>query len=477
MEALGALADGAAARGGAAPARRAVPRLDRASSAARSRRSPARGARPRRSCCALAGIAADRIERGIDAARDGRGRARRLPRRQPRGRAGAAQAPRDRGRRAGAPFQLAFILLNLPGPRRPARPDRETVDLLFFPTGGGKTEAYLGLAAFAMVLRRLRNPGDERARGRRRERDHALHAAAAHARPARARRRARLRARAGARAGRRRATASGRSRSASGSARPRRRTSWAARATGARTRRAPRSASSRTNPTGKPSPIPLENCPWCGTRFEPDSFALLPDDDHPQRAAHRLHELRVRLHARPRAADRRRRRADLPPAAGLPDRDGRQVRVAAVGRARPARCSAAPTGTTRRASTAPRSRAGARRLAAPLPPPDLVIQDELHLISGPLGTMAGLYETAIEALCVREIDGRAVRPKIVASTATVRRAQDQIQALFGAAAHAGLPAARARPARLVLRADRARVARRPPGCTSASPRRAATRRS
>src|SRR6202040_2506942 len=70
------------------------------------------------------------------------------------------------------------------------------------------------------------------------------------------------------------------------------------------------------------------------------------------------------------------------------------------------------------------------RLATPLPPPDLVIQDELHLISGPLGTMAGLYETAIEALCVREIDGRAVRPKIVASTATVRREKSQIQALF-----------------------------------------------
>ena len=71
------------------------------------------------------------------------------------------------------------------------------------------------------------------------------------------------------------------------------------------------------------------------------------------------------------------------------------------------------------------------RLAAPLPPPDLIIQDELHLIAGPLGTMAGLYEAAIEALCVREVDGRSVRPKIVASTATVRRAQDQIQALFG----------------------------------------------
>ena len=73
---------------------------------------------------------------------------------------------------------------------------------------------------------------------------------------------------------------------------------------------------------------------------------------------------------------------------------------------------------------------GGTRLTSPLPPPDLVIQDELHLIAGPLGTMAGLYEAAIEGLCVREIDSRHVRPKIVASTATVRRAQDQIQALF-----------------------------------------------
>ncbi|MGB9634310.1 MAG: helicase-related protein, partial [Chloroflexaceae bacterium] len=47
------------------------------------------------------------------------------------------------------------------------------------------------------------------------------------------------------------------------------------------------------------------------------------------------------------------------------------------------------------------------------------------------GTMAGLYETAIDALCARELDGRRVGPKIVASTATVRRAEDQIQALFG----------------------------------------------
>ena len=57
------------------------------------------------------------------------------------------------------PFQLAFLLMNLPGIAEPASDDREVVDLLFFPTGGGKTEAYLGLAAFTLVLRRLRNPG------------------------------------------------------------------------------------------------------------------------------------------------------------------------------------------------------------------------------------------------------------------------------------------------------------------------------
>jgi hypothetical protein len=57
------------------------------------------------------------------------------------------------------PFQLAFILMNLVGIAEPEHTDREIVDLLFFPTGGGKTEAYLGLAAFTLVLRRLRNPG------------------------------------------------------------------------------------------------------------------------------------------------------------------------------------------------------------------------------------------------------------------------------------------------------------------------------
>ncbi len=47
-----------------------------------------------------------------------------------------------------------------------------------------------------------------------------------------------------------------------------------------------------------------------------------------------------------------------------------------------------------------------------------------------MGSMVGLYEAALDELCSRVVEGKRIRPKIIASTATVRRAENQIRALF-----------------------------------------------
>ena len=82
------------------------------------------------------------------------------------------------------PFQLAFLLINLPSLTDPTHAERSAegglVDLLFFPTGGGKTEAYLGLTAFTLAIRRLQGTWPAMTAQRRGRGPHALHAAAAH---------------------------------------------------------------------------------------------------------------------------------------------------------------------------------------------------------------------------------------------------------------------------------------------------------
>ncbi|WP_160049929.1 DISARM system helicase DrmA [Nocardiopsis sp. FR4] len=76
--------------------------------------------------------------------------------------------------------------------------------------------------------------------------------------------------------------------------------------------------------------------------------------------------------------------------------------------------------------------AGGLRPVARLRPPDLIIQDELHLITGALGTTVGLFEVAIDVMTSwHDSEGRAVQPLLVASTATARNATDQVRALYG----------------------------------------------
>lgn len=377
-----------------------------------------------------AGVAADRIERGIrvlaedpdalDAFRvANRAVARALYQRL---------GDQIEGQVTWRPFQLAFMLLNLPGLADPADRQREIVDLLFFPTGGGKTEAYLGLAAFAMVLRRLRNPDDD---GR---------AGAGVSVIMRYTLRLLTLDQLGRAAGLVCALELEREKA------PERYGVWpfeiglwvgkAATPNQLGKRGDGRSDSARTkvsqfqsDPKHKPSPIPLENCPWCGTKFEPDSFVLLPDADRPR-------ELRIVcanfdcdfIGDRPLpivAVDEPLYRrlpafliATVDKFASLPWMGPSGMLLGGADR------------YDASGYYGPSEPGVGKRLSIPLLPPDLIIQDELHLISGPLGTMAGLYESAIEALCSRKVDGRTVRPKIVASTATVRQAQEQVQALF-----------------------------------------------
>lgn len=69
--------------------------------------------------------------------------------------------------------------------------------------------------------------------------------------------------------------------------------------------------------------------------------------------------------------------------------------------------------------------------AKPFYPPELIIQDELHLITGPLGTIYGGYEDVVEEMCSVKRLNKKIRPKYIVSTATIKNAGEQIRCLYG----------------------------------------------
>lgn len=322
------------------------------------------------------------------------------------------------------PFQLAFLLMTLRGVVEPTHQERKSVDLLFFPTGGGKTEAYLGLAAFTLFYRRLKDPSISSA---------GLSVLMRYT----------LRLLTLDQLGRASTLicAMEIERLADVNALgkwPFEIGLWVG--SGATPNRMGTKASDdqysarhkvlryKKNPLFG-TPIPLSHCPWCGTPLGPDSFNLVPNVDTPT-------DLRVTC-ADPNCAFTRGRAlpvlaVDEPIYRRLPC-----FMIATVDKFAAMPWTGEVAGFFGKADRydaqgfyGPSQPGQGSPLPAKLPPPDLIIQDELHLISGPMGSMVGLYEAALDELCTRTIDGKQVRPKIVASTATVRRAEKQIKALF-----------------------------------------------
>lgn len=321
-------------------------------------------------------------------------------------------------------FQLAFVLLCLPSVADGEHEDRATVELIFFPTGGGKTEAYLGVIAFALVLRRLRGQGQAHGgRGvavllrytlRLLTLDQLGRAATLICALELLRREL--------------PQELGGERFSVGL--------WVGRSATSNTMAEVKADLGEFRKGTGASPCPLANCPWCGAPLGRGSLTL--DDQKKPRAvivgcendackfcpANHHDGLPVVF------VDEQIYR-ELPAfLVGTVDKFAMLPWRAETGMLFGKVAAARDREVIAHGEAVPR---GAARLPQGLLPPELIVQDELHLISGPLGTLVGLYETAIEELCTHRAAGKEIRPKILASTATVRRAVEQVRNLMGRA--------------------------------------------
>ncbi|MFG2935036.1 helicase-related protein [Streptomyces sp. NPDC048282] len=294
------------------------------------------------------------------------------------------------------PFQLAFFLLALDGAVDERHPDRDTVDLIWFPTGGGKTEAYLLLAAFVMVLRRFQEDGGGTAvlsrytlsllTTQQFQRAATMVCALE-----------RLRRPDQQRLG----------------SQPFSIGLWVGDTTVAnRYADAYRKFQDLRDAEHPEEAFILDRCPWCGTRILPRAKSA-DIGDYGIRATEQSFEFycprdECVFHDELPVAVVDDHLYERPPTFVLGTVD-KFARLAWEPRA--GRLFGAGVG------------AGTARCR----PPSLVIQDELHLLTGPLGSLTGLYESAVLSLC--SYAGRG--PKVVASTATIRRSGEQVRRLYG----------------------------------------------
>ena len=354
--------------------------------------------------------------------------------------------------RSWRPFQLAFLLLSIPSLADPSHPDRVQpveayADLLWFPTGGGKTEAYLGVAAFTMAIRRMQGNlgGYDSSRGlavimrytlrlltlQQFQRATALICAMEVLR--------------------REAIENG---DKSLGTEPFTIGLWVGnKVTPGKTEDSHRAIEDLRNPgkynAGSASPAQLTSCPWCGSEVKADrdvevdkgtgrTFVFCGDkigscDFSKGRSTKQSHPglpvltVDEEMYHRPPTM----MIATVDKFAMMAWRGQVRTLFGRVGQEcdrhgllwQGADCN----GNHQAGKGLPTSKAKAIK---PIRPPDLIIQDEFHLISGPLGTMVGLYESAVDELCSWKLNGNTVKPKIIASTATVRKAKEQVNNVF-----------------------------------------------
>jgi hypothetical protein len=306
------------------------------------------------------------------------------------------QPPPGKGR--WRPFQLAFILMNIRAITERESDDRSIVDLIWFPTGGGKTEAYLGLTAFAVFWRRLEDAENAGTTVLMRytlrllttqqfQRAASLICACELIRRENSERLGADRISIGLWVGQ--------------GVTPNRHTDSVA-------------ALNSLLAHGKDNPFVVLTCPWCGAEMGAVNF---------ERAYKTPGYKRVTGRVVFRCED---------PACDFRHDDGLPLHVVdeAIYEQRPTLL----IGTVDKFAMLPWN-SEARRLFGlesedRLSPPDLIIQDELHLISGALGSMVGIYEGTIDALCWHRQGSKRVPAKIIASTATICRAPEQVHALY-----------------------------------------------